>query len=57
MDKIFPNITLWELSVAMETRVLIRYGPKPNAANPLPPMMLKMKFDYDPPAGLRDIHV
>ena len=21
------------------------------------PMMLQMKFDYDPPAGLRDIHV
>ena len=26
----FPIITLWELSVAMETRVLIRSGPKPN---------------------------
>ena len=26
--KIFPIITLWELSVAMETRVLIRSGPK-----------------------------
>ena len=25
-------ITLWELSVAMETRVLIRSGPKRNAA-------------------------
>ena len=25
-------ITLWELSVAMDTRVPIRYGPKPNAA-------------------------
>ena len=28
----FPFITLWELSVARETRVLIRSGPKPNAA-------------------------
>ena len=30
----FPIITLWELSVSMETRVLSRSGPKPNAANP-----------------------
>ena len=34
--KIFPIITLLELSVAMETRVLIRSGQKPNASNPLP---------------------
>ena len=32
----FPIITLWELSVAMDTRVPIRSGPKPNAAF-LPP--------------------
>ena len=31
---IFPILTLWELSVAMATRVLIRSGPKPNAAFP-----------------------
>ena len=31
---IFPIITLWELSVAMDTRVLIRSGPKPNASFP-----------------------
>ena len=31
-----PIITLWELSVAMDTRVLIRSGPKPNAAFPPP---------------------
>ena len=30
--KVFPIITLWELSVAIETRVLIRSGAKPNAA-------------------------
>ena len=41
----------------METRVLIRSGPKPNAANPPNPMMLQMKFDYDQQASLRDIHV
>ena len=32
----FPIITLWELSVAMEARVLIRSYPKPNAINPPP---------------------
>ena len=32
----FPIITLWELSVAMETKVLIRSSPKPYAVNPPP---------------------
>ena len=32
--KVFPIITLWELSVAMG--VLIRSGPKPNGVNPPP---------------------
>ena len=31
-----PIITLWELSVAMDTRVPIRSGPKPHAAFPPP---------------------
>ena len=31
-----PIITLWELFVAMETRVPILPGPKPNAINPPP---------------------
>ena len=31
-----PIITLWDLSVAMETRVVIRSGPKPYATFPLP---------------------
>ena len=35
LTRFFPIITLWELSVTMETRVLIRSGPKPNAAFPL----------------------
>ena len=34
--QIFPIITLWELFVAMETRVPILPGPKPNAINPPP---------------------
>ena len=33
---VFPMVTLCELSVAMETRVLIRPGPKPNAIFPPP---------------------
>ena len=33
-NNVFSIITLWELSFAMETRVLIRSGPKPNAAFP-----------------------
>ena len=33
---VFPIVSLWELSVAMETRVLIRPGPKPNKTFPPP---------------------
>ena len=33
---VFPIVSLWELSVAMETRVLILPGPKPNATFPPP---------------------
>ena len=36
----FPIITLWELSVAMETRVLIQSSRKPNAVNPLPQLCI-----------------
>ena len=48
----FPIITLWELSVVMESRDLIRFGPKHNATNP----SLQMQFDFDGSAGVRDIH-
>ena len=34
--KIFSIITLWELSVAMETIVRIQSSPKPIAVNPSP---------------------
>ena len=40
-DAVFPIITLRELSVAMETRVLIWSGPKPNAGFPLPQWCFK----------------
>ena len=36
----------------MESKDLIRFGPKHNATNP----SLQMQFDFDGPAGLRDIH-
>ena len=52
----FPIITIWELTVAMKTRVLIRYGPKLMQHFPKP-MMPQMKFDYNLPSSLRDIHV
>ena len=49
--------SLWELYVAMETRVLIRSGSNPNAALSLTPMMLSIKFHCDRPADCGDIHV
>ena len=33
---VFPIVSLWELSVAMETRVLIRPCPKPDTTFPPP---------------------
>ena len=53
----FPIITLWELSVAMDTRVPIRSGPKPNATFFPTPMMVQIKFRYDWPTGYGDIQV
>ena len=35
-DIIFPIISQWGLSVAIETRVLTQFAPKPNAAFPQP---------------------
>ena len=31
---VFPIVSLWELSVAMETTILVQSDPKPNAVNP-----------------------
>ena len=31
---VFPIVSLWELSVAMETTILIHSAPKPDAVNP-----------------------
>ena len=37
MFYVFPIITLWELSVAMKSRVPVQSCPKPDAVNPLLP--------------------
>ena len=31
---VFPIVSLWDLSVAMETTILIQSAPNPNAINP-----------------------
>ena len=49
--KIFPIITLWELSVAMEKK---SSGLAQNLMQLFPhPMKFQLKFDFDRPAGLR----
>ena len=52
----FPIIILSELSVVMETRVLIRSSPKRNAAFP-PPNDASVKLACDRPIDCGDIHV
>ena len=56
-DIIFPIISQWGLSVAMETKVLIQSAPKHYAAFPPNPTMLHIKFNQDWPTGFRDIKV
>ena len=54
---VFPIISQWEISVVMETRVLIQSAPKLYAAFPPTPVMLHIKFDQDWPSGFKDIQV
>ena len=56
-DIIFPIISQFGLSFAMEIRVLIQSAPKPYATFPTTSMMLYIKFDQDWPTGFRDIQV
>ena len=50
-------LTRFSPSVAMETRVLIQSGSKTLCSLSPTQIMLQMKFDFNWPAGLRDIHV
>ena len=54
---IFPIISQWGLSVAMDTRVLIQSASKTLCSLSPPPVMLHTKFDQDWPTGLRNIKV
>ena len=55
-NTIFPSITLWELFVAMETRVINRSALKLEAAFPKHNDASE-KIDQDWPIGARDIQV
>ena len=55
--RFFSIITLWHLSVAMETRVMIRSHPNTLCSQPPTPMLLQMKFGCDLHTSLRDICV
>ena len=46
-DIVFPAISQWRLSVAMETSILIQSAPKLYAALSPTPVMLHIKFDQD----------
>ena len=52
MDNIFSIQSLWELSVAIATRVLIQSASKPYAGNAPTTMMLLIRFDCDRLTGL-----
>ena len=53
---VFPHY-VWELLVAMETRVLIQSTSKYYVAFPTFPIMLHIKCEQDWLTGLRDIQV
>ena len=56
-DIVFPIISQWGLSVAMETRVLIQSAPKTLCSLSPTPVMVHIQFDQDWPTGFRDIQV
>ena len=56
-DIIFPVISQWGRSVAMETRVLSQSAPKSICSLSPIPVILHIKFDQDWPTGFRDIQV
>ena len=56
-DNIFPITSLWEILVAVETRVLIQFSHKTVYSLFPTKIMLYIKFHQDWPTGLRDIQV
>ena len=55
---VFPIISHWGLSVAMETRVLFQSAQNQTLCSLSPtPVMLHIKFDRDWPTGFRDIQI
>ena len=54
LTRVFPIITLCELPIATETRVLIRSGSKSKAASALMP---QIKFNFHRSTGLIDINL
>ena len=53
----FPIISQWEISVAMETNVLIQSAPKTLGNLFLTPVMLHITYDKGWSTGFRDIQV
>ena len=53
---VFPIISQWGLSFAIETRVLIQSAPKPYTAFPHP-SDATIKYDQDWPTGFRNMQV
>ena len=56
-DIIFPIVSQWGLSVAMETSVLTQPALKTFCSLSPTPVMLHIKFDKDWPTGLSDIQI
>ena len=46
---VFPIVSLWDLSVAMETTILIQSAPKPNAINGPKHFLLYIFWQKQPP--------
>ena len=57
LTRFSPIINLRQLSVAIETRVLIRSGPKSKCSFSPTPMMILIKFGCHPLTGCGDIQV
>ena len=54
VDMVFPIISQCELSVAMETAVLMESAPKPKSSRSPIPLIIHIKFDQNWPTDLGD---